>query len=76
MNLREYIDEVKDEQERMLTPCSDNVIITQLSEESNIGKTTIYKMLHGHKLNRYNLAVALSQATGGRVKIGELLKQG
>ena len=78
MNLREYVNEVKASSANTLGSLvtSDHTVVCELSDKSGIGKTTLYKILNGHRLNRYNLAVALSRATGGRVKIGDLLKEG
>lgn len=72
MTLREYVDAQK---EARGSEVSDHTIITELSNASTIGKTTLYNVLRGQRLSRYPLAVALSRATRGAVPVAKLLKE-
>ena len=55
---------------------SANKLITALAARSGVSKATLYNVLKGMKIKTYTKALAVSKATGGKVKVKDLVESG
>ena len=67
MNLKEYVEERTKDGKR-----TTNQVVMALVESSGVSRSTIYNLLRGLKIRGYAKALALSKATGNKVKVGEI----
>ena len=55
---------------------SANKVVTALAKKAGVSKATLYNVLKGMKIKTYTKALALSKATGGKVKVRDLVESG
>lgn len=67
MTLKEYVEE-----RTKNGKATTNQVVMSLVESSGASRSTIYNVLRGLKIRGYAKALAISKATGNKVKVGEI----
>lgn len=72
MTLAKYVEEEMKRREKAEQPVYKTNILKELAKKSKVSLLTLQNVERGGKIKLYDKALAISKATGGKVKVEEL----